>query len=283
MSRKHYIIDLAELVTHPEIVSYKHEGCTFWISDYFFDHKFKQTVFKSPTPTFIDYLKEAEMSFHVTRFTVPESLNPILETKMHKGFKIVRSIDYIPILRHQRLSLIEEYGEENVFLVSDFLKSAEAISTQRLLYELKGNGAVRDEDLFAKSKSILDEGWVEAIQFSVIACIIIIIASYSEWRQLIQSNNLIASILFVVVSAAIWLLFKLRRRRRLIYGLIECFVGIVFIGRVLFFSDAKYLSRFDFFGILSGIYIVIRGLDNIESGMKDTKNEHYLKSWKRIF
>jgi drug/metabolite transporter (DMT)-like permease len=103
-----------------------------------------------------------------------------------------------------------------------------------------------------------------------------------------------AVVIFVIVLAALGL-YKLRRRRRLLYGVIEVLVAVVFIvlafypqssgGNVL--TDASPSSS-TVIGVLisrlislsAGVYIFVRGLDNIDNG-KDSMPPTIRSLWER--
>jgi hypothetical protein len=76
-------------------------------------------------------------------------------------------------------------------------------------------------------------------------------------------------------------LYYMRSKFRLSYGLSEIFVGTYAAGRVVFpvsrihtFEDVVLIQ------FLGGLYVMVRGMDNIEKGLKGTR---FLSYWQSIF
>lgn len=72
-------------------------------------------------------------------------------------------------------------------------------------------------------------------------------------------------------------LFWFRSRYRLSYGIVEALFGFFAAARLA--NPSTYDSTF-FLQLVAGLYIIVRGLDNIEKGIQGTKVE---PKWKRFF
>jgi rRNA maturation endonuclease Nob1 len=97
--------------------------------------------------------------------------------------------------------------------------------------------------------------------------------------KVIETINIWGTILLVVFAGIV--LFVCRERYRLSYGVFEFCVGIVVI--IMLFQPTNFnLAELNFnldfnIRILGGLYIMVRGQDNIVKGIKDTKIGLYLK------
>ena len=76
-------------------------------------------------------------------------------------------------------------------------------------------------------------------------------------------------------------LFWYRQKFRLAYGVLEFIVGVMMTYYV-FFPNFSYaaLSVVEGMQILGGLYVIVRGLDNVSKGVEGTRLEPY---WKRLF
>ncbi len=77
------------------------------------------------------------------------------------------------------------------------------------------------------------------------------------------------------------LLYFIREKFRLFYGLTELLVGC-YTALSVFFPTFSYgnLLVSDWLRILGGLYIIVRGMDNTGKGLESTK---YIYYWKKIF
>ena len=73
-----------------------------------------------------------------------------------------------------------------------------------------------------------------------------------------------------------------RSRYRLYYGIVEFFAGFFTALNVFRPTNFDYskLEIFALFQILGGLYIMVRGLDNVAQGVRGTDTE---PTWKKIF
>lgn len=125
----------------------------------------------------------------------------------------------------------------------------------------------------------------------------------SQWHHLALSlalgalGSLIANIgyskfSYLVATISVWgtmaalpllgiFLFWYRQKFRLAYGVFEFIVGVMMTYYV-FFPNFSYaaLSVVEGMQILGGLYVMVRGLDNVSKGVEGTRLEPY---WKRLF
>ena len=101
-----------------------------------------------------------------------------------------------------------------------------------------------------------------------------------DFQFIISTINIWGTILLILLCGI--LLFILREKQRLIYGIFEFFIGALII--VMLFQAKNFnLSEMNLnieFGIkvLGGLYIMVRGQDNILKAIGDTKIGLYLKN-----
>jgi hypothetical protein len=74
------------------------------------------------------------------------------------------------------------------------------------------------------------------------------------------------------------LLYAMRCRKQLMYGVTECLVGVM--AAVYVANNLKPEDPSQWFSFLAGLYIIVRGADNIQKSLKGTK---YEVLWNRIF
>lgn len=97
--------------------------------------------------------------------------------------------------------------------------------------------------------------------------------------------------LFMLVSSAV--IYRMRCRRRLTYGSIELIVGLIqtFLAASAafnFFLNPSPPNTSDEFSkamlqVIAGMYIVVRGLDNMEQGAKSSNNDPIKKKISTLF
>lgn len=75
--------------------------------------------------------------------------------------------------------------------------------------------------------------------------------------------------------------YWIRCKFRLAYGIAEVGVGLLSVcGMAPLKSGVSNLNFSDILAILAGLYIIVRGMDNISKGLTNTKIEFY---WRRVF
>ena len=82
----------------------------------------------------------------------------------------------------------------------------------------------------------------------------------------------------VVVIQIGGLLYYMRCRKQMMYGVCECFVGIV--TAAYFVNNLKTEDPTPWFSLLAALYIIVRGADNIHKSLKGTTVEMH---WNEFF
>lgn len=84
-------------------------------------------------------------------------------------------------------------------------------------------------------------------------------------------------IFFAIVGLGI---FKLRCKYRLSYGIVETGFGFFSIIYFLFTIKSQKIAPAELIGILGGLYVIVRGLDSIGTGIeKDKDLKDFSKKW----
>jgi hypothetical protein len=111
---------------------------------------------------------------------------------------------------------------------------------------------------------------------SVLCLISVYGAIYYEHIVFIVNNPIFLPVAILLGGLLYWLRFK----RRVEYGVIEIFVAIAAIWVAIISSESPtddLMARAT--AIFAGVYIMVRGLDNIEQGLKGERQAR----WRRFF
>jgi hypothetical protein len=93
-----------------------------------------------------------------------------------------------------------------------------------------------------------------------------------------------AVLYFLLSMIAAMLLFSLRRRHPFLYGILECAVGITGL-MLTFYPQISYMPTLEttplgmalsrWVAIVGGIYLLVRGLDNMERDLPRSWQPHW--------
>ena len=88
-------------------------------------------------------------------------------------------------------------------------------------------------------------------------------------------------VLVILLIPTIYVLFILRKKNINFYGRIEIAVGFATIISIIYNPTENVATGVnDILKLLGGIYVIIRGLDNVEKGLKSPQ---IIKNWEKIF
>lgn len=104
-------------------------------------------------------------------------------------------------------------------------------------------------------------------------------AAYT-YRALLLSTLSVWGTILLLFAAGVFL-YGYRQRQRLSYGVFEFLFGL-FAAASVFFPNFNYtnLGLFNTVQIVGGLYVMVRGLDNVGKGIEGTRFE---SGWRRIF
>ncbi|MCK4505018.1 MAG: twitching motility protein PilT [Candidatus Aegiribacteria sp.] len=129
-------------------------------------------------------------------------------------------------------------------------------------------------DVVSSQKRYLAISFVLGIATSLLGTL-----AYSNVQRIVSTVSIWGTMVAIPLLGIY--LFWYREKFRLSYGVFEFFVGVI-IACYVFFPTFNYsvLSVTDGIKILGGLYVIVRGLDNIGKGVEGTRVESI---WKRIF
>lgn len=168
------------------------------------------------------------------------------------------------------------------------------LNTKTLIGTELANKTIRTKNKITRfnpfSSTVQDDiiGYERKEKVNLIIGIIIGVAStllalfvYKNLEKIIATINIWGTIISICISGL--LLFVFREKQRLSYGVFEFLVGVLAIV-LLFHSDNFDYSKIKFtldfnVKLLGGLYIMVRGQDNIVKALKDTKLGVRLKNF----
>src|SRR5215213_4771950 len=112
---RHYIFFLDALVQLPEIVSLHHENYTFWVSEYYFDWHFVESL-NTPATTLKACLTLAEQKGYVKRY----SGQPFPKTfDSFSPYGAFRAYDRTSMVLGFKKELQQQYPQDEIILVTE--------------------------------------------------------------------------------------------------------------------------------------------------------------------
>jgi hypothetical protein len=181
----------------------------------------------------------------------------------------------------------KQHADQNVYLVSDDiplvmqanklgLQTATSKTVSELIKSAPNGGQVSKElsdaadSLDRFNRNYLVQGFLLGTLVTVIV--------FTAWhfRQAIGQAFPLWGLTVVTALFGIFL-FRFRSRYRLAYGFAEVLFGLIAAARLA--SPSTYDSTF-VIQLVASLYIIVRGLDNIEKGIQGTKVE---PKWKHFF
>lgn len=165
---------------------------------------------------------------------------------------------------------------------SDHLKSCgiNSIGLAEFISHSK-NLQVVDSDIEAKAKNIKRK-LILSVVGSIVSGLLgsLTATSSSHYIQfIIATINIWGTVLCIPLIGIGFYVWRLKQR--LSYGVFEAFVGLIVAIRVFFPAfDLSKLDIVSLMQIIAGVYVMVRGMDNIQNGVKDTLLE---SAWKKLF
>lgn len=188
---------------------------------------------------------------------------------------------------------------ENLYFVTEDNKLIEickkngiAILAPKQIIEETKSKNTKDYFELLKNKNIVDKKAIKNIIVNIITTIVtaiiinIIIANWKDYKNIaniiIKTINIWGTIIIIPVFGVFMFWFK--SHFRLLYGILEFVIGITT-------SIWVFIPKFDVFSIslikglqlMGGIYIIVRGMDNISVGLKTSPFISIYSKWKKYF
>jgi rRNA maturation endonuclease Nob1 len=167
------------------------------------------------------------------------------------------------------------------FAASNGIKILDDSEIENLIQDFTGH---KNQSSSKLKQEIVSYEKNEKKSFSLGVVLGIIITSiaylaFNNIGRIVATINIWGTVSLILILG--FCLFIFREKKRLSYGVVEFLVGALAI-IILFQPDNFDYSKVDFnfeFGlkVLAGLYIMVRGQDNIVKALKDTKIGLYLK------
>jgi hypothetical protein len=184
------------------------------------------------------------------------------------------------------LNLVKEHSSDSVTVISDsnslahFLRS-NGISTLHATEVLRRNAGLVNAELLAQlvnfSREMLAKAVLSMVGGGVISGVLGVLFTHRE--RIFSTFPLWGTILILPITGIAFYWF--RERYRLSYGAAETGVGLLTMYSAVFvgfdFSSVDYGHPVQ---ILGGLYVMVRGLDNIAKGLQGTR---LAPMWNRYF
>lgn len=230
-------------------------------------------------------------------------INNLIQNSKAKGYVSIVSIPDLPadtpgdtiwsvvdtsVIRYLRTIQAKTDGNEVIFVTDDKMTVGEAKfakvtvwSDRELIDFYRTPGSIKDADI--KKEAIQIENKVRwgilsnlllAILFLV--SLVLIVRYYGDIVDRLKNTILI--IILVVFG---FLLFEVREKRRQLYGFVEVGFGVLTI-TIVFYPYLISNNWDKLFKIAAGLYVIVRGLDNLYKGSENRKLGSLLKRLFRL-
>ncbi|REG32309.1 PIN domain-containing protein [Archangium gephyra] len=156
----------------------------------------------------------------------------------------------------------------------------DCLSMEQVRYLMQTRGQM-DQALAADVQEVRDSQRKYILNSGTLAGLGLLVASVfvMYFDAIVAAVRVWGTVSMLLISGPV--LFWFRSRWRLAYGLVEFGIGCL-MGCQVFIPDFSYekLGVLDTLRVLAGVYVMVRGMDNIGKGLDGTQ---YAPFWKRAF
>lgn len=267
----HIILDTNIIINYPELLSNKKANTKVLIPT-----EVIEEIYQLKNPRHKDLLDLINKASEKEYIRITDTESPIEKIS---GRSIVGQTDFT-ILGYAKF--LQEQKNEVVLATDDrrlqeIAKSnnIQTYSSSDLMYYFASNSTNNTEIKDDAKKIENSERWSILINIVIailaIIVVIFIIRNFQEYLDVL--TNIVWIILLIIFG---FLLFEIREKRRQLYGFLE--VGFAILTIVLIFYPNLILSNFDFYlKICAGLYVMVRGLDNLYKGSENRRLGTVLK------
>lgn len=276
---KKFFLDSEIILRYPEVLSFKRDDSNLIIPD--------------------AVLSEVQ----VQRGAGIEGINSLIQNSGAKGYVSIVPIPPLPVntpgdtiwsvvdtsvIRYLSIIQEKEKGDEIIFVTNDKMTISEARfakvtvwSSRELIDFYQSPGSTKDAEI--KKEAIQIENKVRwdilsnlllAILF--LAALVLLIRFYGDIVYRLKN-----AVLIIIIIVFGFLLFEIREKRRQLYRFVEVGFGILTI--VVVFYPYLISNNWDkLFKVAAGLYVIVRGLDNLYKGSENRKLGYLLKRLFRL-
>lgn len=268
----HIILDTNVIINYPEILSYKKAKTKLIVPDLVF----KQILdFQSPRRNQLaDLLNKAQ-----AEGTIYFSATAKPETKLVGNVRV----DFTDFTITGYAKYLQEQGNTDVILATDdkqliVFASTNGIKTYNSsdLLNFFGTSPEKNNTISNEADDIdRKENWSFLINL-ILAILLLIgfVFFIRNFGDIIDKYSNILWIIFLVIIG--FGLYEVRLKRRQLYGFVEIGFGILTL--VIVFYPGLILTNWDFYlKIIAGLYVIVRGLDNLYIGSEKKRLGTILK------
>jgi len=281
---RHIILDSNILLQKPELLSKHIEGIKLIIPDVVLSEIRNVTVHGNYSQNLLSLIYEAAKTDFIEVFDARSFIDSKIDYKSiprkHSTSDLILVKFYEAYKRdiYPNTILATDDKALTVFLKQFNLDSITSDELSKIFFSATTNKKLSEEIEELKNK------FQKRIIISFVAGILLTLAvvlAYFYIEYVVNTLNIWGTILILPILGILF--FYIRAKWRLFYGLTELLVGI-FTALLIFLPSFDFSSLstkpFSFLQILGGLYIMVRGLDNIGKGLRATKLEKY---WRKIF
>lgn len=265
---KKVILDTNILIRHPEILSVDSDELELIIPDLVFEQVSK---FKNTKTSLVDLIRNASNAGTIKIQTIASAAE-----KLKSGLVV----DYVDFQITSFSKYLIEQGNEVVLATDDkslqifaMANGVNSVGLAQLLEMITNNEKVNQDIQKQTTKFNNQQNKSVILGFLlgfIIAMLLVII--YLNFDTILQTINVWGTIISTLIISIV--LFIFRELKQLMYGAVEFFIGIASV-ILIFYPDFDYsglvTDSFFIIKIIGGLYIMVRGLDNIYKALEGKK------------
>jgi len=277
---KHIVLDSSVILRNPSVLFQKAKNIRLYVPASVFFELGRFNSPSSPEGDFRSLLTEAANGGYIT------FLSEIVGGSYPAQISVSKTDISFMIAAHE---LANKVADGEVYIASDdkdIINSATSIgavplTSQQLLILLENEASQITTESKDRADKLKKENIRYIIKNVVISAGVSLLANFS-YEKINEIFGFVTKwgVLILVPILGVTL-FWMRSKFRLSYGISEVIVGCIAAARVVFpVSKIQSFEAVVLIQFLGGLYIMVRGLDNIEKGLKGTR---FLPSWQSIF
>ncbi|MFY7740557.1 MAG: PIN domain-containing protein [Flavobacterium sp.] len=275
----HIILDTNILLRFPEVLSYKKTDTKLIIPDAVIEQILKPNTIRQKELLKLIEDAQNQESVYVSSTNSPQTK---LSSSILVDFADFKIAGYAKYLVEQGNTDVIIATDDKKFIAFNLANNIKTIDSAGLIAVFKTTNSNSNQQILDDSKAykkqVKASVFLNILYASFILFIIYLI--YSYFGSI--GDKITVPLLIAILIACSFGMFELRTKKPITYGLIEIGVGIMAI--IAMFAPTFVLNQLtinmDFYiKIAAGLYIIVRGLDNLSKG---TNEKGIVKIVKRL-
>jgi hypothetical protein len=282
---RHIILDSNIILQKPEILSKHIEGVKLIIPDIVLSEIRNVTVHGNYSQDLLKLIYESAKTNFVEVFDARSFIDSKIYSKYYVGKRSTIDIIFVQFYEAYKRdihpdTILATDDKDLSFILKQFsLISITSKELSKIFFSALSSDKQLSEEI-EKLKNRFQKRIIISFIAGILSTVIVILA-YFYVEVIVGTLNIWGTILIIPILGLIF--FYFRTKWRLFYGITEFLVGI-FTALLIFLPSFDFNSLstkpFYFLQIIGGLYIMVRGLDNVGKGLRATKLEIY---WRKIF